>query len=170
MNIVAHAIAKLSYFVQRSFLGSTGKYAVWGLYLTDLLCRRDCPLVILRGRSSLWRAPASTLFGKVSVREWSLFFFKPHSFWHAFSGECNRHTTFAWRCKCAVGQNIDLLSLNFDSGGARTCLCEVRGTRESWLSQRSGCIRRGKSGEFFGEVYVSWACKSELFLSDFVFA
>ena len=70
---------------------------------------------------------------------------------------------------CAVGQNINLLRLTFDWGGARTCLREVRGTRESWLSRRAG-IRRGKAGEFSGGVSVSWACKSVLFLSDFVLA
>ena len=49
------------YFARRAFLESTGKYAVWGLYHADLSCSRDCPLIILRGTSSLSRARASCL-------------------------------------------------------------------------------------------------------------
>ena len=129
------------YFARRAFLESTGKYAVWGLYHADLSCSRDCPLIILRGTSSLSRARASCL-GKYRLKSGRSFF-------------SNRRAFCIHFVVSAISKLRLLRAANVPSGGARTCFCEVRGTRESCLGQRSGHMRRGKAGEFSGGVYVS---------------
>ena len=141
------------YFAWRAFLESTGNYAVWGLYHTDLSCSQDCPLIILCGTSSLSRARASCL-GKCRLESGRSFFsnrrvLRIHFVLNAIAelrllraANVPLRTTLTW-------------SLNFDSGEARTCLCEVRDTRESCLGQRSGRMRKGNAGEFSGRVYVS---------------